>query len=160
MFNLLLQLCLAALCYAAPIADDSFSTTGSNATQYGTGGGIVGFIVLILDILVWGTSDNCILATTYNKLTASQSRSSSLPAPSATSSCGLSSSSSSLSAVLLSTGSSPTVRSGTMEMVMRLLRRRRGRVVVIAKLAGARQVDAGKSVEIRRLGSNKIAMLA
>lgn len=53
MFNLLLQLCLAALCHAAPIADDSFSALNSNATQYGTGGGIVGFIVLVLDILVW-----------------------------------------------------------------------------------------------------------
>lgn len=28
---------------------------GSNAQQFGTGGGIVGFIVLVLDILVWGT---------------------------------------------------------------------------------------------------------
>ncbi|KAL1582969.1 hypothetical protein WHR41_08245 [Cladosporium halotolerans] len=48
MFNLLLQICLAALCHAAPL-----STTSSNATQYGTGGGIVGFIILVLDILVW-----------------------------------------------------------------------------------------------------------
>jgi hypothetical protein len=52
MFSLFLQLCLAALCSAAPIADD-FTTLNSNATQYGTGGGIVGFIVLVLDILVW-----------------------------------------------------------------------------------------------------------
>jgi hypothetical protein len=52
MFSLFLHLCLAALCSAAPIADD-FTTLNSNATQYGTGGGIVGFIVLVLDILVW-----------------------------------------------------------------------------------------------------------
>ncbi|KAM0695654.1 hypothetical protein Q7P36_004136 [Cladosporium allicinum] len=52
MFSLFLQLCLAALCSAAPIADD-FTTLNSNATQYGTGGGIIGFIVLVLDILVW-----------------------------------------------------------------------------------------------------------
>lgn len=50
MFNIFLQLCLAALCSAAPL-----STNSSNATQYGTGGGIVGFIVLVLDILVWST---------------------------------------------------------------------------------------------------------
>jgi hypothetical protein len=55
MFSLFLQLCLAALCSAAPIADD-FTTLNSNATQYGTGGGIVGFIVLVLDILVWSKS--------------------------------------------------------------------------------------------------------
>ena len=52
MFSLFLQLCLAALCSAAPIADD-FTTLNSNATQYGTGGGIVSFIVLVVDILVW-----------------------------------------------------------------------------------------------------------
>lgn len=56
MFNIFLQLCLAALCYAAPIADETFNTMNSNATQYGTGGGIIGFIVLVLDILVWSTS--------------------------------------------------------------------------------------------------------
>lgn len=51
MFSILLQLSLAALCYAAPL-----STTSSNASQYGTGGGIIGFIVLVLDILVWSKS--------------------------------------------------------------------------------------------------------
>jgi hypothetical protein len=55
MFNIFLQLCLAALCYAAPIADETFSTMDST-TQYGAGGGIVGFIVLVLDILVWSKS--------------------------------------------------------------------------------------------------------
>jgi hypothetical protein len=55
MFNIFLQLCLAALCYAAPIADETLSTMDST-TQYGAGGGIVGFIVLVLDILVWSES--------------------------------------------------------------------------------------------------------
>ena len=127
MFNILLHLCLAALCYAAPMADESLSTMSSNATQYGTGGGIVGFIVLVLDILVWSTSQTDSLPAIHNILTASQSRSSSLPALSATSSCGLSSSSFSPSAASLSTGSSPTARSGTTGMDMRLLWRRRGR---------------------------------
>lgn len=127
MFNILLQLCLAALCYAAPIADESLSTMSSNATQYGTGGGIVGFIVLVLDILVWSKSQSYTAPAMYNILTASQSRSSSLPAPSATSCCGLSSSSSSPSAASSSTGSSPTARSGTTEMDMRPLWRRQGR---------------------------------
>ncbi|CAK4034977.1 Cardiolipin synthase [Lecanosticta acicola] len=52
--NLLLQLCLAALAWAAPIADEVTTTQGMNPSQkYGTGGGIIGFIVLILDIIVW-----------------------------------------------------------------------------------------------------------
>ncbi|KAK4547646.1 hypothetical protein LTR36_000603 [Oleoguttula mirabilis] len=47
--SLLLQLSLAALTLAAPV-----TTTGMNPSQsYGTGGGIVGFLILILDILVW-----------------------------------------------------------------------------------------------------------
>lgn len=55
MFNLFLQLCLAALCYAAPIADETLSTMDSS-TQMGAGGGVIGFIVLVLDILVWSKS--------------------------------------------------------------------------------------------------------
>jgi hypothetical protein len=55
MFNIFLQLCLAALCYAAPIADETLSTMDAT-TQYGAGGGVVGFIVLVLDILVWSKS--------------------------------------------------------------------------------------------------------
>jgi hypothetical protein len=50
MFNLFLQLCLAALCSAAPIAAQDATT------QYGAGGGVIGFIVLVLDILVWSKS--------------------------------------------------------------------------------------------------------
>ncbi|TPX15858.1 uncharacterized protein E0L32_000192 [Thyridium curvatum] len=49
----LLQLFLAALAFAAPIADETLTTTTATPWQYGTGGGIIGVIVLILDILVW-----------------------------------------------------------------------------------------------------------
>ncbi|KAF2773991.1 hypothetical protein EJ03DRAFT_370819 [Teratosphaeria nubilosa] len=54
MFSVFLQLCLAALTFAAPIADGQATVMGMNpAQQYGTGGGVLGFIVLILDIIVW-----------------------------------------------------------------------------------------------------------
>ncbi|KAI1175745.1 hypothetical protein F4777DRAFT_549107 [Nemania sp. FL0916] len=52
-FYLLLQLCLASWALAAPIADDTVTATASNPWQYGAGGGIIGFIVLILDIIVF-----------------------------------------------------------------------------------------------------------
>jgi hypothetical protein len=68
MFNIILQLCLAALCYAAPIADETLSTMDST-TQYGAGGGIVGFIVLVLDILVWSKSPSYIPTVGYSVLT-------------------------------------------------------------------------------------------
>lgn len=58
MFSLFLQLCLAALAFAAPIADETMTATWSNAQQYGTGGGIIGFIVLALDIIVWSKSQS------------------------------------------------------------------------------------------------------
>jgi len=54
MFHLFLQLCLAALTFAAPLPSDKISTMG-NAQQMGAGGGVVGFIILILDIMVWST---------------------------------------------------------------------------------------------------------
>ncbi|KAI1044530.1 hypothetical protein LB505_011040 [Fusarium chuoi] len=47
-----LQLWLATLALAAPIADE-VTVTGAEPWHYGTGGGIIGFIVLVLDILVW-----------------------------------------------------------------------------------------------------------
>ena len=50
-----LQLCLAMFAFAAPIAEETFTTT-SNSVGYGTGGGIVGLIILVLDILVFSTS--------------------------------------------------------------------------------------------------------
>jgi hypothetical protein len=69
--NILLHLCLAALCSAAPV-----STMSSNASQYGTGGGVVGFIVLVLDILVWSKSSKQLRATQQSarELTILQSR--------------------------------------------------------------------------------------
>lgn len=54
-FNFLLQLSLAALALGAPVGDVGASTAG-NSWQYGTGGGVLGFIVLVLDILVFSTS--------------------------------------------------------------------------------------------------------
>jgi hypothetical protein len=52
-----LQLCLATLAFAAPVANEAVSVAGhGDAWQYGTGGGIIGFIVLILDILVFSKS--------------------------------------------------------------------------------------------------------
>lgn len=53
------QLCLAVLAVAAPIADKASPTTDNeNAWQFGHGGGILGIIVLILDIIVISTCDH------------------------------------------------------------------------------------------------------
>lgn len=53
---LLLQTLLPLLTFAAPLttSSDELHIT-DNAANYGTGGGILGFIVLVLDILVWST---------------------------------------------------------------------------------------------------------
>lgn len=51
-----LQLWLASLVAAAPVADGVITASGDNAWEYGTSGGIIGLIVLILDIIVFGTS--------------------------------------------------------------------------------------------------------
>lgn len=50
----LISTLLPLLTFAAPLAtaNDDLSIT-SNAANMGTGGGIIGFIVLVLDILVW-----------------------------------------------------------------------------------------------------------
>ena len=54
---LLSQLWLAFLAAAAPVAEDIVSSTShDNAWEYGTGGGILGLIVLILDIIVFSRS--------------------------------------------------------------------------------------------------------
>ncbi|KAI6788589.1 hypothetical protein KC332_g4406 [Hortaea werneckii] len=50
---LFLQLALAMLTFAAPVANEPTLSAQSDAWQYGTGGGIVGFIVLVLDVIVW-----------------------------------------------------------------------------------------------------------
>ncbi len=48
---IMLQLCLASVGLAAPISTDSLD----NSWQYGTGGGLLGLVILILDIIVFGT---------------------------------------------------------------------------------------------------------
>ncbi|SPQ25039.1 d93c6110-6b74-4a27-bdf4-d7dae8936f40 [Thermothielavioides terrestris] len=47
--SVLLQLCLASLGLAAPVSTASMD----NSWQYGTGGGLLGLVVLILDIIVF-----------------------------------------------------------------------------------------------------------
>jgi hypothetical protein len=58
MFNFviaaLLQLSFFMLAEAAPV-----STMSAKPWQAGTGGGIVGFIVLVLDIIAWSMSPPC-----------------------------------------------------------------------------------------------------
>jgi hypothetical protein len=49
--RILLQLSLFSLAAAAPITTESHG----NTWQYGAGGGAIGFIVLILDIIVFST---------------------------------------------------------------------------------------------------------
>jgi hypothetical protein len=58
--SLLLQFCFLSLASAAPIE----AARHGNAWQYGAGGGIVGFIVLILDIIVFSKfcQSRCFLA--------------------------------------------------------------------------------------------------
>jgi hypothetical protein len=74
MLSLLLQLCLAAVAMAAPIPnEDAVVLTMNPAQQYGAGGGVVGFIVLILDIIVWGMHD-CQDSSRGEMLTRLQSR--------------------------------------------------------------------------------------
>lgn len=68
-YAFLLQLCLAALAFAAPVAQEISTSTIDNSWQYGTGGGIIGFIILILDIIVFSTStptDSSVLSLPAN----------------------------------------------------------------------------------------------
>jgi hypothetical protein len=51
---LLSHLLLATFASALPTGDVT-TTTAGNSWQYGTGGGILGLIVLVLDIIVFGT---------------------------------------------------------------------------------------------------------
>ena len=48
MISLFLQMLLASVVMAAPVHIES------NSWQYGTGGGIIGFIVFILDVIAIG----------------------------------------------------------------------------------------------------------
>ena len=59
--TLFLQLTLAMLTFAAPVANEPTFSAQSDAWQYGTGGGIVGFIVLVLDVIVWSKSGPSLL---------------------------------------------------------------------------------------------------
>jgi hypothetical protein len=94
---LVLQLLLAAIAFAAPLADKDLSALEMNpGQQYGTGGGVLGFIVLVLDIIVWSKrKPHCFRDMATNLYV--QSRSSNLAARRATSCCGPSWSSSSRS---------------------------------------------------------------
>jgi D-alanyl-lipoteichoic acid acyltransferase DltB (MBOAT superfamily) len=50
----LAQVWFALLAVAAPLAEASVAAAGhGNAWQYGTGGGILGLIVLVLDVIVF-----------------------------------------------------------------------------------------------------------
>ncbi|KAI0542141.1 hypothetical protein GGR58DRAFT_454156 [Xylaria digitata] len=53
-FHLLLQLCLAAWALAAPLTDETMTTSTAPTWHQGAGagGGIIGFIILVLDIIV------------------------------------------------------------------------------------------------------------
>lgn len=53
MFQYLLTLLMATVAWAAPIADEVITVQKNNAWQAGTGGGIAGFIVLVIDVIVW-----------------------------------------------------------------------------------------------------------
>ena len=57
--SLFLHLCMAAFVAAAPIAvaDETVTAAAVTPWQYGTGGGIIGLIILILDIIVWSKSN-------------------------------------------------------------------------------------------------------
>ena len=57
---------LAASAAAAPIANEDMNVLGMNpAQQYGTGGGILGFIVVVLDLIVWSTYDTFLSVWIY-----------------------------------------------------------------------------------------------
>ena len=108
-FTLLLQLLLASFAFAAPIE----AADHGNAWQYGTGGGIIGLIVLILDIIVFSKSNILDSPSPASQgttaLTIIQSRSSSPTARPRQRSFGVWSSSCSLSSAWSFTICSPTV---------------------------------------------------
>jgi hypothetical protein len=47
--SIILQLCLASLGLAAPVSTEALD----NSWQFGTGGGLLGLVVLILDVIVF-----------------------------------------------------------------------------------------------------------
>lgn len=58
LLTVLLQLSLAAFALAAPAGQEV--STLDNSWQYGTGGGVLGFIVLVLDIIVFSKKPHSI----------------------------------------------------------------------------------------------------
>jgi hypothetical protein len=60
-FSILLQLGLATLGLAAPVSTQSLD----NSWQYGTGGGLLGLVILVLDIIVFGMSSSIAHATLH-----------------------------------------------------------------------------------------------
>jgi hypothetical protein len=53
LLSLLLQLMLVSLAATAPVTAQGHR--GTAPWHYGVGGGVVGFIVLVLDFIVWST---------------------------------------------------------------------------------------------------------
>jgi hypothetical protein len=53
--SLVIQICLAVLAVAAPVAEETLTTTKHGHLGFGTGGGILGLVVFILDIIIIGT---------------------------------------------------------------------------------------------------------
>ncbi|RKF58544.1 hypothetical protein OnM2_067043 [Erysiphe neolycopersici] len=57
---LLLELCLASMSLAVPTGGNLSVTNAGNALKYGSGGSLVGFVVLILDLIVFSMSQTSI----------------------------------------------------------------------------------------------------
>jgi len=53
MFSQTLTMLLQFSLLSLAMAEETLTAQGSNTWQYGTGGGIIGFIVLVLDIIVF-----------------------------------------------------------------------------------------------------------
>ncbi|KAK3314635.1 hypothetical protein B0H66DRAFT_605583 [Apodospora peruviana] len=51
MINAIFFSLLVQVCFGAPVDETVVATAGGNAWQYGTGGGIIGLAVLILDVI-------------------------------------------------------------------------------------------------------------
>ena len=65
MFHLTLNLLLQASLFSLAFASETVSTSShGNSWKFGTGGGIIGFIILILDIIVFGMNDHVYLSVT------------------------------------------------------------------------------------------------
>lgn len=59
---LFLELCLTSMSLAVPLGGDLSVADPGNALKYGSGGSIVGFVVLILDLIVFSMSHTSFLA--------------------------------------------------------------------------------------------------